>query len=256
MRDPDSIISSCAICSKPLGQESKDLGFATCHEHRTCNTCNAPLSPAETSHLYYHEISAVQCARCLVLGDSSQHSQHIATEHVTITRAEYERLNLARLLATPNRDVSPDTNQYEATIQTDKWLEQATIEDAILFMRKMQASAAQASLIVSKFGRERISKANDDLKRNTQFDDATAQVRREKNKQIERAAQQSLSPAERSRRAKRDKGIQHFMTMGMSESEATKQYDRAVAIDKLMSGGKSRNEAQAIVDSPDYGRIQ
>jgi hypothetical protein len=64
-------IKSCQVesCNRPLGRESRDLGFWTCHEHRDCTVCNQPVSAKEIQFCFNNSLP-IKHARCLSLKDA------------------------------------------------------------------------------------------------------------------------------------------------------------------------------------------
>src|SRR5215472_17418715 len=102
--------STCVICQKPLGQDSKDLGYTLCHEHRKCIYCEQNISPAENatclkalgerragngSQPDYTEI-VVTHASCWIY-----HHKKEDDPEVTVRQSTYDFANLCRLAIMP-----------------------------------------------------------------------------------------------------------------------------------------------------------
>lgn len=164
------ISRECLTCSKPLGQDSKDLGIRFCHEHRKCSKCSGDLSAKELDWCLNHsiedypiEITVKDFLQLYKEKDPSAiltivHPRCSAIEHktmdqdptLTIKKSEYDYLNLIRLSFVPNPDLGLTTNENNAMIGCTQLIGQMDFDQKLLFIRMMEACAAQASIAVKQ----------------------------------------------------------------------------------------------------------
>lgn len=112
--------SSCQICKRPLGQESKDLGYQLCHNCRKCTTCGTETTPTESNYCIANNWP-INHARCIKLpqGETLQHQIDLA--------------NISRLLT-------------EATLQ----IQNMSFDEKYVFLRMLQDTAANVSLLINR----------------------------------------------------------------------------------------------------------
>lgn len=152
-------IKECIICSKPLGQESRDLGFPTCHNHRTCVKCELPLNAHEVKlchkRVQEDEESIDKLilihSRCLILERRIESSANLTESSsndptLTIKQSEYDLLNMIRLMVTPNVELSDVTNENNACSQNQRLIANMNFEEKILHLKMMEACAAACSI--------------------------------------------------------------------------------------------------------------
>lgn len=72
-----SMITSCQICKRPLGQESRDLNYHVCPKCRLCASCGTETTSTESSYCLENELP-IKHARCSSLNDVKTLNQQIA----------------------------------------------------------------------------------------------------------------------------------------------------------------------------------
>jgi len=145
--------TECLICGKPLGLESIDSGFWTCHEHRTCCKCSHPLSAKDIQWSFSkaeddgteQKHADLMHARCATTNYTTLESDPT----LTIKKSTLDYLNLARLIVEIDPLLSVETNQKNGDIAVTQWIHQLPdFEARSLFLRRMESMVAQASLVV------------------------------------------------------------------------------------------------------------
>lgn len=164
LRMPDEV-SQCVVCNKPLGQESKDLGFFTCKDHRACAICTQPVSPHEIRSCYLEvletlndnpestiqstpisELITIQHARCSSVTRKSAEQD----PSVALKQSYLDYLNNARLLIEPDVDLSRESNEKLAGLAAEKWLADKPLDYILLFLRRMESIVAHTSIRLRK----------------------------------------------------------------------------------------------------------
>lgn len=257
-------ITACTACTAPLGQDSRDSGYTLCHTHRRCTICEVDLTPVESQYVSENKLEAnIRCAQCYALERYAMQvnpSGETPTkkELVTISKAEYDLLNLARRLCTPLPNLSKETNEQDAVIANAQWIANMNTESIILHMRRMQAIAGgcHVALLKAKSDIKQVEREMD-LRRGTSVERDLTKHRRAEQAKIDADAEKNLSSTERAARRKRQKGIELLMQWsGLTEKDAATQFDRGVAVQRIMQDKQvSRAEAEKIYDSPDYGKV-
>jgi hypothetical protein len=146
----------CALadCTKPLGQESQDLGFLTCHEHRTCAKCGLEMRPAEIKWAVDKSIESEEPLKCEVLA----HARCVILETpsisqdptLSIKQSHYDYLNLIRLMVEPDLNLSIQTNEQTAMIQSTRLLTEMDFDHLYVALKKLEACVAQVSIALSQ----------------------------------------------------------------------------------------------------------
>jgi hypothetical protein len=265
--------STCYLCQSPLGADSISAGRTLCHACRACSSCDYLLTTEETKYISTNQLTKVLCASCLVRSETPAASPapapattdelnptlQVTQETVTIAQATYDRLNLARQICTPNAALSNETNEKEAAILTRRWLHTLSVEEQILHMRRMQACAAEVSLVL-KQTKVRLEDVERDRKRRkgTELERSIAVTKKAKNQQIEKDSLAALSPLERKKRRMREQGIVFNMTYaGMDRATAERTFDRQLIIARLMETQHlTRSQAEALADSQQFSDPQ
>ena len=145
--------TECVICDKPLGQETRDLGLAFCHEHQNCQFCSEQLDVSElkwclrkyrdetpVNELDPENIQIVH-AKCLI---ASRKEPTIA-----VSQSDFDRLNLARLIVWPEKDKSVQTNQNDAVIQSRQLIANMDFEEINLLINRMEAVAIECRITLN-----------------------------------------------------------------------------------------------------------
>lgn len=232
--DNSTEVSQCTSCGKPLGQESKDLGYILCHDCRVCSKCSLPVSPQEIAYCNSHSI-IVTHARCLI------HSER-NSGNVEVNQSRLDRNNLARLTITPNLELSVQSNQHAAVLSNRKFIHEMNFEEIYVQLQMFQALAADCSLMLKQDKGKTASEIKKDLEKRES----------EKFKRAEQEARTSSRPTGKSPESVdevrlawycekfgvkdrkiamknmklRDKAIESMMkTLGISEEKAIKIVD-------------------------------
>lgn len=122
--------SECSICNRPLGQESKDLGYLVCHDHRLCTVCNIDVSPHEVIYCLTNKVNVTH-ARCLSFTEVPQ------------VQSQLDLLNLRRLLT-----------------ETCVRISELSFDQKYQFLRMMQDTAAIVSVHLQKNKQELSTQLN------------------------------------------------------------------------------------------------
>ena len=154
--------ASCLICKKPLGAESKDLGYLVCHQHRKCSTCSENLSVPEVKwcftrfiedsgdstgeELDYQSVE-ITCTKCHSLN-------HIGADKnpaAALKQSEYDYMNIVRLdMIDPDVSLSVVTNENIAMNATSRYVVGMTFEQKSIWLKKLEACVAQAWILVKQ----------------------------------------------------------------------------------------------------------
>src|ERR1035437_7576469 len=247
---PKYPINLCIVptCAAPLGQESKDLGFIVCHEHRICPICSLPMQP--------HEIKIAYDAACAsndgLNNDSldlkhprcSIHSpKHSLTDDPTLAvkQSHYDWLNAIRLSILPSDDLSQLTNENNAMIQSTKLISTMDWDEKYMHLKMLEACVANVNLALGQDKKELKRKA--DAREEKAFAKAKQQASTS-SRPVTKAADDSqelhlatfmemFSLKERSTALKlmrdRDKAIQGFVKIGIAEPIAREMCNKDLA---------------------------
>lgn len=146
--------TQCIICGKPLGQESKDLGFTLCHEHRKCEYCDSDISPEDNrvcvsaAREFNKEVEVIH-ARCRVLR-MKQTNSNGQDAMITISQSEYDFLNLCRLAIIPNPDLNSTSNGKVAERYGMELIQNMSFELIQKHVEMMEHLCAQNRLFLNK----------------------------------------------------------------------------------------------------------
>jgi hypothetical protein len=162
MSTPTEPISSCLVCDKPLGQESKDGDWRTCHEHRKCQVCGELLSRIEI-HLAHASaqdealadgnqdtpfkdlmLRFLAHARCQLGTDRRKTADQ---DPLVLVRQSYlDWLNAFRLFCQPQMELSQDTNEKQADLACIPLILNMTQDEKFMFLCRMESGAAHVGL--------------------------------------------------------------------------------------------------------------
>jgi hypothetical protein len=150
---PKREFTECLVCNTPLGQESRDLDFRVCHEHRKCIKCSLDVTPKEVRLAYDIVLEnqgtipqdlEIEHARCKILN----HPTIEKDPTLSIKQTEYDLLNLIRLMVTPDLQLSSVTNENNAMIYSSRLVVDMTFDEKLLHMKMLQACVANVSIAV------------------------------------------------------------------------------------------------------------
>jgi len=141
-------------CDKPLGQDSKDLDWRVCKDHRTCYICSEPLEPLDI-HLAHERASKdpddsieLAHARCLIASGKLATLNSDAT--LSIKQSTYDLLNAARLMVDPDMSLSNTTNENNAMIHCARFIHQMDFDKRYAHLKMLEAYVATVSLAIAQ----------------------------------------------------------------------------------------------------------
>lgn len=234
--------SECLSCGRPLGAESKENNWEYCHTCRSSKICSkcgllgGPVSQQDMQFCLDNELPLTH-SRCLILDNT-------LTPGVLPIQGEIDHLNLCRLMIWPTTELSETGNMYAAEQVADKLLIKMTGEEQYLFMRRVQAIAARASLIIKKDSpaikeemTKRASKAFEAAKKQAETSSRPVGTRADDDYEVVLAALMlKFGIKDRKLGIKkmqaRDKAIASFTKHGMSTEDAAQVVDKAMTLGK------------------------
>jgi hypothetical protein len=209
--DREGNVSRCWQCDKPLGQESRDLGYIVCHAHRTCSKCGTNCQAVEIQWCYENDYPIAH-SRCLSLN---------LPKEVVPT----DLMNMLTKLVWPDPQLSPETNVKTAELTSEqlfaRQVHQQSIDEAYVTMKMLQAAAAIYSFKLQK-DRTKIEKDIDDRERKKQDSVEVERKKKSLTKSDKKAAGKD-APAI----TKREKLIKDMMAMGFTREMAEKIQNEA-----------------------------
>jgi hypothetical protein len=147
-------ISECVIptCHKPLGHDSKDMGWIVCLEHRNCPICEHELEPADVRRAWKESVEKdasieLAHARCLV-GNSK--TSLTADPTLSIKQSHYDWLNAIRLMVDPDMALSISTNENNAMIYHSKFVHEMDWDQKYAHQKMLEACVASISLALAQ----------------------------------------------------------------------------------------------------------
>ena len=251
---PKKPTSECVLCQKPLGQESKDLGYLTCKDHRSCLKCHEPLNAQEVKWCYdtYNELVSDGCETATL---DLIHPRCVVVERPTldkdptlaIKQSEFDFLNLIRLSVIPDISLSLTTNENNAMIQSSKLIKDWDFDKTYAHLKMLEACVAQVSIAVSqnKEQRKKLEEHRDkEQKKKAQKEALTSSRPVTKSADDIKEEQLGLFMQNfgfKSRKtaltqwALREKSVKGFVACGIAEVEARKLVD-ATLLENVRKG--------------------
>ena len=202
-------ITECIQCNKPLGQESRDLGYTYCHVCRKCSHCSKDISAQESQWCYDTNRSLAVHSRCAGFA-------HPSKDAMTVDQTVIDHLNLIRLLLKPDYETSLDTQAQSIDHYVSGILvSQRSIDDLYIMLRNAQAYCAAISLVISR-DRTRLDKEVGEREKVKQ------------KKALEDRSKAHITVAERGIESTKEKFILNLMKNAfLSREDAQKVYDDA-----------------------------
>lgn len=235
------IYDTCIVptCAKPLGQESKDLDYRVCQEHRVCPICAGTIPPSDIRWAHDKSIADedsldLMCARCRI-GHKSMDPQSDPT--LSVKQSYYDWLNSIRLMVEPNMELSQTTNENNAIIQSRRVISDMTWDQKYDHLKMLEACVANVSLALAQDRKQLQEKA-----------DARE---REKKAEAKLEAKTSSRPVAKDPHDESEILLAAFMEKnGIKDRKAAMKLkrDRDKAIIALVNMGVPENAAQASVD--------
>lgn len=129
----------CNFCELPSVYD-----LPVCEHHRSCTECNGICTLAELVTCIRNQDLPVH-AKCMVL-----RTVKVSDQDVRISRKYFDYLNLCRLLIEPDEKLSKDTNAHTSRVMTTNWIIDMSLESKFLAMSKLEAVAAELSVLLKK----------------------------------------------------------------------------------------------------------
>ncbi len=238
-----SSVCNFPTCAAPLGHESKENGFLTCHDHRACAFCGLEVSAPEIRNCFSLALDngdgensdsiEIKHARCSLA--TKPNSEFDPT--LTLKQSFYDRLNLARLMVDPDMELAISTNENNAMLRHTTFIACMTHDQLYAHQKMLEACLANVSLAIQTDKKE--------LKKR-------ADVREEKFlKAAKREAATSSRPVGKPADDPVEQSLAEFMTnFGFKSRKLalSKQKDRDKAVEQLMKIGIPSALAKANAD--------
>lgn len=210
LTEVDNEIKECLICNKPLGQESRDLRFPVCHDHRMCPKCGFAIeSSAEITYCWKNNQFPALHARCLAVETKLDPTN--INDNLDLTA---EMLNLARLIITPNPELSRDGRSSETQAGCAPLINLRTHDQLLLIAEQARVVAAYVSLAASR------KKHQEDLESEETSTDPRVirnreakEKRQEAMREVERERAKPKTKVEAKRQTNDEKTIANFLMM-------------------------------------------
>ena len=175
---------NCSICFQPLGPLELTLGHKWHIDCQKCSICNGELN-----------IDGVQ--RCLdkeiIVSHSTCYDQRMNEElkrrPVTITQELLDWHNERRLIFDINGMLTANANMTIAStnFRNSRWIHELSLDDLYLVMKRLEACAAEASIILSESKqKEKIKKDRDTRDKDLLKASAEGRVTEQREKEIKR----------------------------------------------------------------------
>ena len=137
-------------CNKPLGQDTKDLDYRVCHDHRACSICGLELKPSEVQICHDKAIEnneSLELAhpRCLITAGRLGTLESDPT--IALKQSTYNLLNSARLMIDPDMELSVKTNENNAMIHHSRFIAGKSHDE--LYAHQMMLEACLASVRIA-----------------------------------------------------------------------------------------------------------
>lgn len=163
-------------CKNVLGNESRELGYYLCHEHRKCSKCSQELRPEHTKLWFEMQSEStdnidVTHPRCSVTYRPTMNDD----PSQSIKQSEYDYLNMIRLSVEPDKNLSEETNENNSLIHTGRFVDQMDWDSRYLYMKKLEACLARVQISLNcdkKKIKERL-----DAREQVKFEEAKVQSR-------------------------------------------------------------------------------
>lgn len=238
---PKASYDACIVCGKPLGADSKDAGFRTCQDHRTCVKCEKHLNAREVQLCHERVLEDGASIETLVLihprCESLTHPTLEQDPTRSIKQSEYDYLNMIRLAVLPDTQLSVVTNENNAMIYEQKLVTSMSFDEKLLHMKMLEACLAQCSIA---------------LRQDPKYRKDALQEREKRH--IERAKKEALTssrPVSKPPEDEKEILLGEFMRINQITDRKTAQRvwkDREKAINGWMACGMDLAKSTAMVD--------
>lgn len=215
-------ITECVIsgCAKPLGQESRDLGYPVCHEHRKCAKCGRDCQVVEVEACWRFEAAANGEKEYVLKPHAVRHARCRVLEHKALSD-DIELMNLARLLLWPDPSLSRTTLQHTTTCQFNSLVPLLNHDQLLLMIDQMEAVAAAGRLALGKNKRVVEEQINEREKHKAE-------------KAIKERTESLRTPADKKAMSGLEKQLKTFTDMGMPLEAAKEMVNQLKASRKDM----------------------
>lgn len=226
-QDAPADFTECVVCLKALGQESRDMRFRTCRDHRACSVCGSSLTAREIEWCHAHlegepiEKLILTHMRCSIV-------THSASDDPTLSvkQSDLDYLNILRLMVVPDSDLNIVTNENNAMIQSARLISSMNFDQKLMHLKMLEACVAQCSVTI---------RTSPEYRKDLALEKQRGTEKRAKLESIT-----SSRPAGKSLDAPEEIALGTFMEMhGLSERTLAKKIlsDRNKAINSLVGLG-------------------
>ncbi len=237
-------VTECLICKSPLGQESRDMDYRLCHDHRRCIICGDTLKPREIAAAQreceesYSDLANLPALLAHPRCQAPTRANANQDPDCIIKQSYLDYLNNIRLLWEADTDLSPETNEQAASLAAARLLVNQPLEKIYLHLARMQAAVAHISVALAK-DRNKIKEVLD-KREGKKFEKAKLEAATSA-RPVEKVSESEILLAEfmkingikertvgKQLWAKRRTAIGHFVKLGFTEADAQ------AAVDKMM----------------------
>lgn len=225
----DILLSQCHKCMRPLGQESKDMGYILCHDCRKCDVCHEDVLPTEVEALtsYKHVIRHANCSLKQMLienGNSNNWDKFEPTQY------QLQVLNIATLI-NPNMDITRGANKNIIDMKTDSSIGGLPIEVTLRIVQNMEVAAAairgalRKSTNKSKETLEEEQRIKENQKQNREKQELKSHTRETKNKPLTNGhTEEQIKETDDSQIIKQSNRERFFTMAGIVDSPENTHY--------------------------------
>ena len=216
--DDRPIYENCLRCHEPM-EEFLRRHRRKFHDHcLKCHYCNKDVS---------YEIIEKQIERnetpCHRPCEDKYFEQEFKNKPVTITQDKLDYLNRANLMFAANLELSPETNQKEASYMANLFIVDMTLDQLFITLKRMEAITAMCSIALSKDKSRAIAMIAE--REREKFNE----VQEYRKKQVERRDQRRESEISKTPKAKmtaeektHNNMVNSYLKMGFTQEQVDK----------------------------------
>lgn len=141
--------TECVICMAPLGQESRDMRFRTCRQHRACSVCGFTLTAREIEWCHA-QLEGEPIGKLILTHMRCSIVTHSASDDPTLSvkQSDLDYLNILRLMVVPDSDLNIVTNENNAMIQSARLIQSMSFDQKLMHLKMLEACVAQCSVTI------------------------------------------------------------------------------------------------------------
>lgn len=148
-------MENCLRCTEPLGPADYKV-HVKCQECDFCG-CMVQLEIVEREIRRGETVCHKPCEDKHNAEEHKRMEEEFKHKPVMITQQHLDYLNRINLMFAANLDLSVETNQKEASLQTGLWVVNMDIEQLYMTLKRMEAITAMVSIAVSRDKNKAIS---------------------------------------------------------------------------------------------------